>query len=267
MGLNNKKAYTRNPHYVTLLFFSAFVILNISGIWTFTQAYGQSIGHVETNVSPSPTHVNMEESPTPSPTRSVTKNVTDSTEPAATESFSQITLFLFGSGVAFFIALLAWSDQIRAIDNGVRALEDRFLEKTHLEKSDFLRIVKPKTADDRGFALLQVRSSGLMKTKSQAEVLQIFTRWNQEWSSIEFLTAGKYYLTITLTVVLFTVGIASLFTTASSKASLLSMQWTVEKLLLIPPAINAGALIIILICVAVRERTLRSIFESVSDMV
>jgi hypothetical protein len=174
---------------------------------------------------------------------------------------------LFGSGVAFFIALLAWSDQIRAIDNDVRALEDRFLEKTRLEKSAFSRIVKPKTADDRGFALLQVRSSGLMKTKTQAEVLQIFTQWNKEWSSIEFLTAAKYYLTITLTVVLFTVGVGSLFTTASSKASLLSIQWTVEKLLLIPPAINAAALIVILIFIAVRERTLRSIFESVSDMV
>lgn len=186
---------------------------------------------------------------------------------APQESLSQLSLFLFGSGIAFFIALLAWSDQIRAIDNDVRNLEDRFLQKTGLDKSTFVRIVKPKNPDDRGFALLQVRNSSFSKGKTEPEALSIFSKWNKEWSSIESLTAGKYYLTIALTVVLFASGTASLFTNAAAKRSILSLHFTAERLLLLPPAILGTILIAIIVCIAVRERSLRRVFESVADIV
>jgi hypothetical protein len=183
------------------------------------------------------------------------------------ESFSQLTLFLFGGGLALFIALLAWSDQIRGIDQDIREMENRFLERTGIEKQTFLRIVKPKSPDDRGEALLEVVSAGRIKNKGSAEVLGIFTKWHKQWSWIERLSAGKYYLTIALTIALFLVGITSLFTSASQQVLILSLQCRVEMLILILPAMLVAMLLVIIICIAERENALRSFLKSVSDMV
>jgi hypothetical protein len=183
------------------------------------------------------------------------------------ESFSQLTLFLFGSGTAFFIALLAWSDQIRGINQDIREMELRFLKGTGIEKQTFLRIVKPESPDDRGSALLEVVSSGSIKNKDSAEVLKIFTKWNKEWTGIECLSTWKYYMTIALTIMLFVVGIASLITNSSQYIELSSIQFKVEMLLLIPVAILVTIILIIIICIAKRESGLRSLLKSVSDMV
>jgi hypothetical protein len=188
-----------------------------------------------------------------------------STEPK--ESFSQLALFLFASGTAFFIALLAWSDQIRGINQDIRELEKRFLDGTGIEKRTFLRIVKPESPDDRGSALLEVVGAGRIKNKDAAEVLQIFTKWNKQWSGIESLSAWKYYMTIALTIVLFVVGVASLTTNSSQQVKVLSIQCKVEMLLLIPLAMLVALILVIIICIAKRENGLRSLLKSVSDMV
>jgi hypothetical protein len=219
------------------------------------QANGQAIS--TPSVAPATPTENGDVSPTPaaSPT------------PEAKESFSQLTLFVFGSGIAFFIALLAWSDQIRGIDQDIRELETRFLERTGIEKQTFLRIVKPKSPDDRGEALLEVVSGGRIKNKDAAELLQIFTKWHKQWSWIESLASAKYYATIALTFLLFLVGFASLFTKPTMHLLILSMKWNVEMLVLIPPGTLVVSLLIIIICIAERERALRSLLKSVSDMV
>jgi len=183
------------------------------------------------------------------------------------ESFSQLTLFLFGSGVAFFIALLAWSDQIRGINQDIREMEKRFLEDTGIKKRTFLSIVKPESPDDRGLALLEVVSAGRIKNKDSAEVLKIFTKWNKQWSGIERLSAWKYYMTISLTIALFVAGITSFIISPSQQTKLLSTQGGVEMLLLIPPAILVALILVIIICIAKRENGLRSLLKSVSDMV
>jgi len=183
------------------------------------------------------------------------------------ESFSQLTLFLFGGGLALFIALLAWSDQIRGIDQDIRDLENRFLERTGIEKQTFLRIVKPKSPDDRGEALLEVVSAGRIKNQNSAEVLGIFTKWNKQWLWIERLSAGKYYMTIALTIGLFLVGIASLHTSPLQQILILSIQCRVEMLILILPATLVAMLLVIIIFIAERENALRSFLKSVSDMV
>ena len=182
------------------------------------------------------------------------------TEPK--KAFSELTLFLLASGVALLIALLAWSDQIRGINQDIRELEKRFLAGTGIEKRTFLRIVRPESPDDRGEAIIELISAGRIKNKDSAEVLQIFTKWNKEWSRIESLSAWKYNMTIALTITLFVAGVASLFITSGQSA-----QGTVEKLILIPPAALVALILVIIICIAKRENGLRSLLKSVSDMV
>lgn len=183
------------------------------------------------------------------------------------ESFPQLTLFLFGTGIAFFIALLAWSDQIRGINQDIRELEKRFLDSSGIEKRTFLRIVKPESPDDRGLALLEVVSAGRIKNKDAAEVLQIFTKWNKQWSGIESLSVWKYYMTIALTIALFVIGIASLSTSPSQQVGILSIQCKVEMLLMLPLATLVALILVVIVCIAKRENGLRSLLKSVSDMV
>ena len=186
---------------------------------------------------------------------------------AGTESFSQLTLFLFGSGVGLLIALLAWSDQIRGIDKDIRELEQRFVGDTGIEKQDYLRIVKPETPDDRGRALTQVVNAGKIRTKDIAVVLTILTKWHKQWSRIEGLSALKYRSAIALTLVLFLGGVASLFTTPAQRVQILSIDCSVEMLLLVLPAMLIGLLLIIIIWIAERENGLRSLLKSISEMV
>ena len=183
------------------------------------------------------------------------------------ETLSQMSLFLFGSGVAFFIALLAWSDQIRGINQEIRELEKRFMESTGIEKRTFLNIVKPESPDDRGLALLEVVSTGRIKNKDSAELLQIFTKWNKQWSSIETLSIWKYYMTISLAISLFVVGLLSLIVSPSQQSRFFSTQGRVDISLMVPPAFLVASILVIIICIAKRETGLRALLKSVSDMV
>lgn len=183
------------------------------------------------------------------------------------ESFSQLTLFLFGSALALFIALLAWSDQIRGIDKDTKELEQRFLAKTGIDKSDFLDIVKPESPDEQLVALTQVVNAGRIETKDSAEVLRTFPDWHKQWLKLERLSGCKYNLTIALVITLFLAGLASLFTTPIHAVHLGSTSIRVEMLLLVLPMSLIGVLLGIIIWSAQLEKTLRSLLNSMSDRV
>ena len=203
-------------------------------------------------------------SPTATPATTPAERTTDTSNtvpanpsPSVTsptrEDFSQLTVLLLASAVALFIALLAWSDQIKGIDKDIRDLETKFQDRTGIERQVFVRIVEPISADDRGAALLEVMTNNRIQVKVQADVLKICTRWHKQWKSITALSAWKYYLTIGLTFTLFVCGAISVFMST--------------MLLLAFPAVLVASLFVILICIAERERSLRSLLKSVSDKV
>jgi hypothetical protein len=187
--------------------------------------------------------------------------------PEQKESFSQLTLFLFGAGLALFIALLGWSDQIRGIDRDTKELEDRFLARTQINKQDFRDIVKPKSPDEQLRALTQVMTSGRINTNDSAELLRTFHTWNGQWLAIERLSAWKYNLTMSLTITLFLAGVVSLFTNPTQKIPIVFGAVRTEMLLLTIPIILIGTLLLLIICSARREKRLRELLESMSDKV
>jgi hypothetical protein len=210
------------------------------------------------------------------PSQNVQQQITNQTNaPSANspsteikESFSQLTLFLFASGLALFIALLGWSDQIRGIDNDTKELEQRFLEKTQIERRDFLQIVKSESPNDQFRALTRLLTDGKIQNKDEAEVLKDFaTEWNSQWSAIERLSNWKYNLTIVLTFVLFGTGIISLFTTPANQLPLYFTSVRTETVLILLPMILIGLLLIIIICSAKQEKALRFLLNSMSDKV
>ena len=80
------------------------------------------------------------------------------------ESFSELTLFLFGSGFALFIALLGWSDRIRGIDKDTREMERLFMEDSGIHKRQFRCIVKPESPDQELEVLTELVNAGKIKT-------------------------------------------------------------------------------------------------------
>jgi len=190
----------------------------------------------------------------------------NSNPPGPEESFSQLTLFLFASGLGLFIALLGWSDQIRGIDKDTKDLEERFLKKTKINKGHFVEITRPESPDDQLVALTQAVNDGKITSKVSVQVLQAFAAYVSKWSSLETLSDWKYNITVALTIALFVAGTGSLFTTPTSRVQLF-IPIRVELLILILPMTLIGILLIIIIWSARKEKELRSLLNSMSDMV
>src|SRR5882762_4848259 len=113
-----------------------------------------------------------------------------------THSFSEFTLFLFGSGVALFVALLGWSDQIRGFDKDTRELEKDFLTTTELDKQQFLSVIKAATSLDKLASLTAVMRSEKLKSADSVILLDIFKQWHEDWTHLQHVSNHKYNLTV-----------------------------------------------------------------------
>lgn len=226
----------------------------------------------QTPTQPQPPRQTSKENSRPSAQApDVVSSAKDTPAPSdAKGSFSELTLFLFASGLALFVALLGWSDQIRAIDKDTKEMESCFLEDTGMKKRDFLRIIKPESADEQLVALTEMVSAGKFKTKDSVQLLHKFTKWEREWSDgwpyLERLTTLKYNLTITLTIALFIAGTVSLFTTPTEKLRLCGLHVRIEMLVLMVPMTLVAILLVIIICVAKREKALRTLLNSMAEL-
>jgi hypothetical protein len=183
------------------------------------------------------------------------------------ETFSQLTLFLFGSGLALFVALLGWSDQIRGINSDTKNLATTFVEKTKISRKHFLSAVKPASPDEQLIALTALMVSKKLTTVPNVELLSKFKQWNEQWGKLESLSSRKYDLTMALTMSLFLAGVASLFTNASSRFHIRNLSARVEVLLLIVPLLIVAALICILILASRQERLFKELLNEIEDKV
>ncbi|MCK4497164.1 MAG: hypothetical protein KAU24_03155, partial [Candidatus Aenigmarchaeota archaeon] len=124
---------------------------------------------------------------------------------------SEITLFLLGSGVALFIALLGWSEQIRNPQKETGDLEKKFKDKFNL-KSDLTPIVrntyntvkKSITTNllDEVKAITRVLGSKKLKNPKDISLLEKFREANEIVEPLEKFYACKYRWTIYLTTLL-----------------------------------------------------------------
>lgn len=183
------------------------------------------------------------------------------------ESFSELTLFLFGSGFALFIALLGWSDQIRGIDKDTREMERLFMEDSGIHKRQFRCIVKPESPDQQLEVLTELVNAGKIKTVDTVRLLRAFTDWKCEWSKIEKLSVWRYNLTILLTFALFASGTTSLFTTPTGVKHLFLFVVRTEMLVLLLPMGFVLLLFAVILLSSRREKELRKLLNSMSEMV
>ena len=183
------------------------------------------------------------------------------------KAFSELTLFLFGSGLALFIALLGWSDQIRGINRDTRDLETRFLQTTGIQKADYLSIVKPTSPEERLAAITEIMASGKPKTVAHVEVLKIFTEWHGAWTKLEALSVWKYRLAVILTWTLLLAGTVSLGTYPGSAISVSLFRIRIDFLILAAPVILVMAILVIMSIANHRESHFLELLSSLTERV
>jgi hypothetical protein len=193
--------------------------------------------------------------------------VTPKSEQVIPDGFSELTLFLFGSGLALFVALLGWSEQIRGINKDTRAMEKTFLEATKINRRDFLSVVKSKSPDDQLVALTAILASGKATTVASVEVLQIFKTWHRKWTTLERLSAWKYRLSVILTYTLFAAGNLSLFVSPHTELSLLHFRARVILLILVIPMAGFLTILTIIAVANYKESNFHELLNLLSEKV
>jgi hypothetical protein len=204
--------------------------------------------------------------PSPEPARN-SQTVVFASKSARPEMFSELTLFLFGSGLALLVALLGWSDQIRGINKDTREMEHKFLGTTKVDRRVFLSVVKPASPDEQLAALTEILTSGKLKTVAAVEVLQIFQTWHRNWTTLERLSVWKYRLSVILTYALFAAGVLSLFVDPHAEVPVLHFHIRAILLILLIPMGGFLAILTIITVANYREAYFHELLTSLSDKV
>lgn len=182
-------------------------------------------------------------------------------------SFSELTLFLFGSGLALFVALLGWSDQIRGIDKDTRELERCFLAETGVDKKQLMSVIKASTRQAELKALTDVMCSGKLKHPDYVRLLDIFKQWHADWTHLQLVSMYKYNLTIGLTTSFFISGLISLHTYPNRYVDFADVLIREELLILLCPVLIMALLMVIIVYSSNKEKALRDLLIQISDMV
>jgi hypothetical protein len=201
------------------------------------------------------------------PERTLATPAVPDDEAGRAHTFAELTLFLLAGGVALFVALLGWSDQIRGINQDTRDLERAFLEATGIDRQTFLSVVKSTSPTENLEALTQLLASGKLKTVSGVEALQIFQTWNRKWVALERLSAWKYGLSIALTYSLFVGGLLSLLITPHSEVYIFQIRASAPLLILVIPMVGFLGILTIIAVANHREAYFRTLLKTLSEKV
>jgi len=170
----------------------------------------------------------------------------------AASPFSELSLFLFGSGFALFVALLGWSDQIRGLAKEIRELESEFLQKYNLSRGELIPAIIAKTPDEQLEALTVVMQSRKLSTVSSVRMLPLLREWHRVTDVLTLLQSWKYNLTIALSLICFVAGG-------------LAAAHCDAMLLLIVPALLLTAIFALIIVVNFYESRLRKTLADMSE--
>jgi len=136
-----------------------------------------------------------------------------------------ITSLLLGSAFALFLTLLAWGDQIRNPRKEVTELEERFRTEFNIDKKvlnpllrksyDTLNCPKKYSFLEQTRSMISVLENKKLKGDN-IKLLNIFRKLHDIRKDLEKKYKFRYIFSIWFCVVLFILGIISLFTAESS---------------------------------------------------
>ncbi len=145
---------------------------------------------------------------TPTGKNAVTTRAGQRRSGAENEPFSDVPLFLLGSGFAIFVALLGWSDQIRGIARETRELQSEFLRQNRLRRSELQPVLDAATDEEQ--LLCFTRLMPRLGSASAVRLLPLLRDWDRQAKRLEKVQSWKYYLTVVLSLLCFCCGVAAL---------------------------------------------------------
>jgi hypothetical protein len=179
----------------------------------------------------------------------------------------ELPLFLFAGGLALFVALMGWSDQIRNPQRDVRELEIEFRKKTNIKNKDLNPIIKNFYQDkeniDASFfgeikSITKLLVGGKLKGEENVKLLENFKTANGYVDKMEGLYRWKYRGVIFLTFLFFVGGmVLLLLPTYAISLECVSIDYSI--ILVSIPVI----VIFILIFFAIRVSVLEDKFKSI----
>jgi len=199
----------RDPGWYSQRAFAVIVFgLNCSALSAHQAASPVQTRQVPALVAAQPTFV---ASPRPPSRATATpRSGTEGSGRTGTTAFD-LTLFVFASGFALFVALIAWSDQIRGMAREAKEMERGFLQKHGLTREQFRSVLKPADPFEKLSGLTDIMKSGKLKTALDVAALGHFEEWLALSDRLRVLHSWKYWLTVALTISLFAAGLASVF--------------------------------------------------------
>jgi len=121
----------------------------------------------------------------------------------------EITIFLLGSGVALFIALLGWSDQIRTPQKETKQLERQFMKKRKITWENLRAMIRSSTPAQKIKSYMNLMRAGKMKHKDINQQIKLLEDLNESKEALEKINIDKYNYTVYLTISCFLFGILS----------------------------------------------------------
>jgi hypothetical protein len=122
--------------------------------------------------------------------------------------------FLFGGGIAFLIALLAWADQIGGAQDKSRAREREFLETSGTRWRDLAAVIRADDVHEPGerlLAVLRLRKTGALSDGTDVRLLELFEHADARRAWLENAYTTRYWWIFSTTGALFILGILALF--------------------------------------------------------
>lgn len=126
--------------------------------------------------------------------------------------------FFFGAGLAFFIALLAWGDDIRRPQNQIQEIEKEFRISFKLKKKEIKSLARDSSKVgflDKMSTLIALGKSGKLKV-DELPLLNEMENLNKHKRELETIYNQRYFSVIVLTVFCLISGALSYFNGSES---------------------------------------------------
>jgi hypothetical protein len=118
--------------------------------------------------------------------------------------------FLFAGGLAFLLALLGWSDQIRGAQEQTREQERAFLNAYQVSWADVRPLIRPSeqhSPEKQLAALLRILGSSILRQDEGADLLTKFQGLDDCRSRLEERLAIRYWLIFSTATTMLTGGL------------------------------------------------------------
>lgn len=137
--------------------------------------------------------------------------------------------FLIGAGLAFLVALLGWSEQIRSLRKDTIEAEKEFSKKRNIEWHHVRKIIRINgSASKKLLSLNKLLREKALSEIGDVEIIDGFCTLEEKRHELENLYKTKYILILILTFLFFISGLVNCCIGSCSKIKIFGLKFSTE---------------------------------------